>query len=98
MPHFYFDMYDDGRCTRDEIGIDLPDVNRVWEIAIPMVDEIAKSKQHLHPPYSIYVVVRNSADVVVYETRHLVRVGQAMASVQAPDAAQNCEVPKTPQS
>ena len=84
MPRFYFDVYDDGRCSRDERGMDLPHVTRVWEIAVTMVDELARAKRYLHPPQSIYIVVRDSSDAVVYETRRLMRVECEPASEQAP--------------
>lgn len=73
MPRFFFDVRDGDRYSRDEHGIVLPDVGRVWEIAVPMVDEIAKAKAHLQPPHSISVVVRDEGDVVVYRSDHVGR-------------------------
>lgn len=68
MPRFFFDVQDGERCIRDEQGIDLPHVNRVWEIAVPMVDDIAKAKGHMQPPQSVSVVVRDASDIVVYQS------------------------------
>ena len=73
MPRYFFDVQD-GECYgRDDQGMDLPDVGSVWEIAVPMVDDIAKSKHHMHPPYTISVVVRDAADVVVYRSDQVMK-------------------------
>lgn len=73
MPRYFFDVRDGDRIDRDESGIVLPDVGKVWEVAVPMVDEIAAAKRHLQPPHAIAVVVRDEAGTVVYRSDHVGR-------------------------
>ena len=77
MPRFFFDVRDGDGYDRDPRGLVLPDVSRVWEIAVPMVDEIAMAKAHLRPRHSISVVVRDAEGVVVYRSDHVGRDGPA---------------------
>ena len=73
MPRFFFDVRDGDRYDRDARGVVLADVSRVWEVAVPMVDEIAMARAHRHPPHSISVVVRDEAGAVVYRSDHVRR-------------------------
>lgn len=73
MPRYFFDVRDGDRYSRDERGISLPEVGKVWEVAVPMVDEIARAKQHLHPPHAVSVVVRDEQGSVVYRSDHVGR-------------------------
>ena len=77
MPRFFFDVRDGDRYDRDARGLDLADVSRVWEVAVPLVDEIARAKAHLHPPHSISVVVRDAEGAVVYRSDHVGREAPA---------------------
>ena len=73
MPRFFFDVRDGERVSRDETGIVLPDVGQVWEIAVPMVDEIAAAKRHLQPPHAVAVLVRDEGGTLVYRSDHVGR-------------------------
>ena len=44
MPRYFFDIHDGERATRDDSGIELPSVDHLWEIAVSMVDDIARAK------------------------------------------------------
>ena len=68
MPRYFFDVYDGKSCNRDERGIELPNVTLVWEIAVPMLDGIAKQDYGGSPSRDISVVVRDVCDVVVYRS------------------------------
>ena len=68
MPRYFFDIHDGGRQTRDDRGVELPGVDHVWEIAVPMVDDIARTEYGGAPSRTISVVVRDVRDVVVYRS------------------------------
>ncbi len=68
MPRYFFDVHDGERQTRDDRGIELPSVAHVWEIAVPMVDDIARAEYGGTPSRTISVVVRDVCDVVVYRS------------------------------
>ncbi len=67
MPRYFFDVHDGGRQIRDDRGIELPGVDHVWEIAAPMVDDVAKSEYGGSPSRTISVV-RDVRDIVVYRS------------------------------
>ena len=69
MPRYYFDVRDGDDVSRDRHGIDLPSVRHVWEIAVPMVDEIA-AKRDARPGRTVSVVVRDASVSVVYRSDH----------------------------
>ena len=71
MPRYFFDIHDGERATRDESGIELPSVDHLWEIAVSMVDDIARAKYGGAPSRTISVVVRDVGDMVVYRS-HIV--------------------------
>ncbi len=73
MPRYFLDVHDGERHTRDDSGIELPSVAHVWEIAVPMVDDIAKAEYGGSPSRTISVVVRDVCDVVVYQSNILGR-------------------------
>ena len=73
MPRYYFDVHDGDHYSRDESGLCLPEVGKVWEIAVPMVDEIARAKHHRQPPHTVSVVVRDGEGRIVYRSDHVGR-------------------------
>ena len=68
MPRYFFDVHDGERHTRDDSGIELPSVAHVWEIAVPMVDDIARAEHGGTPSRTISVVVRDVCEEVVYRS------------------------------
>ena len=68
MPRYFFDVHGGKRQTRDDRGIELPSVAHVWEIAVPMVDDIARAEYGGTPSRTISVVVRDVGDEVVYRS------------------------------
>jgi hypothetical protein len=73
MPRYFFDVHDGERHSLDQSGIELPSVAHVWEIAVPMVDEIVRVEHEGLPSQTVSVVVRDVCDVVVYRSEFVGR-------------------------
>ena len=67
MPRFYFDVSEGESFTRDEIGLDLPDLDQVRAEAINALPEIAREALPDGDETSFAVEARDESGRVVFK-------------------------------
>jgi hypothetical protein len=69
VPHFYFDI-DDGECeTRDEEGVDLPDLEAARDEAVSVLPAIAREVLPASDRQGLAVSVRDETGRIVFRAR-----------------------------
>lgn len=66
MPRYFFDAYDAGKLTRDEVGVDLPDDEAARKHAATLLPDIARQGLPDGEDHRFSCEARDKAGNVVY--------------------------------